>query len=577
MIPGNHDSRNVGYVHFEELFGERNSVLRKDGVTVVAVDSTEPDLDHGQIGRGRYPWIEQEFAAPARLRDLRAAPPPAARARHGPRAQRRLRRRRRDRVPAALGCEPRPLRAQARSLCVAAREPVRREHRHGLDAPPAEGTRAPVTTSIEVSGSHVAVWRRYPFHGQERIIQFDLETLEYEKYTARIEDEVTAPADEGGRPDRRRARAGRRPAGAARAALRVGRARSWSAAPRSCGEGEGYGVPLRRRVRRRRGRRRSLRRAGARPGRAVRAGPRARSPPGSPTSAPTSASTRPSTRRSSVPSIAVIGTGKRVGKTAVSAHLARLLARERDVVVVTMGRGGPPEPEPIETPPDVDGARRALALRPPRRLRPSRDRRRRRRAHDRLQPGGRRARRARRSSRTSPQGARLAAERRPDVVVFDGSGTAIPPVAVDRRVLVVGPGHDLARAVRPLPPPHLRPRDRRRLRGGGRDPGDAPAPAARPARGTGRGLHRRARRDRTSRRRRRPRLDEPRRPRHARSASCATLEADTYLTELKGAAIDLVAEDALARGRRVVLAGNDVVGPGLDEALLALAPEAVTA
>ena len=66
MIPGNHDSRNVGYVHFEELFGERNSVLRKDGVTVVAVDSTEPDLDHGQIGRGRYRWIEEEFAEPAR-------------------------------------------------------------------------------------------------------------------------------------------------------------------------------------------------------------------------------------------------------------------------------------------------------------------------------------------------------------------------------------------------------------------------------------------------------------------------------------------------------------------------------
>jgi len=53
----------------------------------------------------------------------------------------------------------------------------------------------------------------------------------------------------------------------------------------------------------------------------------------------------------------------------------------------------------------------------------------------------------------------------------------------------------------------------------------------------------------------------------------ASLEADTYLTELKGAAIDLVAEDAIARGRRIVLAGNDVVAPGLDEALLALAPE----
>src|SRR4029077_14165328 len=40
-------------------------------------------------------------------------------------------------------------------------------------------------------------------------------------------------------------------------------------------------------------------------------------------------------------------------------------------------------------------------------------------------------------------GARLAAERAPDLVVFDSSGTAIPPVAVDRRVLVVGPSHDL--------------------------------------------------------------------------------------------------------------------------------------
>src|ERR671939_1803287 len=69
VIPGNHDSRNVGYVHFEELFGDRNSVTRVGGVTVVAVDSTEPDLDHGQIGRGRYRWIEEQFAAePADLR-----------------------------------------------------------------------------------------------------------------------------------------------------------------------------------------------------------------------------------------------------------------------------------------------------------------------------------------------------------------------------------------------------------------------------------------------------------------------------------------------------------------------------
>src|SRR5258707_12484863 len=34
IIPGNHDSRNVGYVHFEELFGNRNSLLRVGGGTL---------------------------------------------------------------------------------------------------------------------------------------------------------------------------------------------------------------------------------------------------------------------------------------------------------------------------------------------------------------------------------------------------------------------------------------------------------------------------------------------------------------------------------------------------------------
>ena len=46
------------------------------------------------------------------------------------------------------------------------------------------------------------------------------------------------------------------------------------------------------------------------------------------------------------PTIAVIGTGKRTGKTAVSAHLARSL--DSPPVVVAMGRGGPPEPELID-------------------------------------------------------------------------------------------------------------------------------------------------------------------------------------------------------------------------------------
>src|SRR5919201_5847352 len=62
VIPGNHDSRNVGYVHFEELFGDRSAFVTVDGVAIVAIDSTEPDLDHGTIGRGRYGWIEDCFS-----------------------------------------------------------------------------------------------------------------------------------------------------------------------------------------------------------------------------------------------------------------------------------------------------------------------------------------------------------------------------------------------------------------------------------------------------------------------------------------------------------------------------------
>ena len=54
------------------------------------------------------------------------------------------------------------------------------------------------------------------------------------------------------------------------------------------------------------------------------------------------------------------------------------------------------------------------------------------------------------------------------------------------------------------------------------------------------------------------------------------VDADTYLIELKAAAIDVVAEYALARGARLVLADNEVVAPALDEAILALVPAAVS-
>lgn len=59
--PGNHDSRNVGYLHFEDIFGERYTSLTYKNLKIVAADSSEPDLDNGQIGREYYKWIKSEF------------------------------------------------------------------------------------------------------------------------------------------------------------------------------------------------------------------------------------------------------------------------------------------------------------------------------------------------------------------------------------------------------------------------------------------------------------------------------------------------------------------------------------
>jgi 3',5'-cyclic AMP phosphodiesterase CpdA len=191
VIPGNHDSRNVGYVHFEELFGERNSVLRKGGVTVVAVDSTEPDLDHGQIGRGRYRWIEQQFAGDSDLRIFvlhhHLLPVPGTG-------------RERNVVYDAGDCIECLQRAGV-DLVLSGHKHVpyawRLENLFVVNAGTVSSMRLrgktrPCYNLIEVSDRHVDVWRKYPFHGQERIIQFSTETRAFEKYTTRIEDEVTA-------------------------------------------------------------------------------------------------------------------------------------------------------------------------------------------------------------------------------------------------------------------------------------------------------------------------------------------------------------------------------------------------
>lgn len=61
VLMGNHDARNVGDEHFEDLFGERSAELVKGGVRILGIDSSEPDLDTGRVGRERYQWMESRL------------------------------------------------------------------------------------------------------------------------------------------------------------------------------------------------------------------------------------------------------------------------------------------------------------------------------------------------------------------------------------------------------------------------------------------------------------------------------------------------------------------------------------
>ena len=284
-----------------------------------------------------------------------------------------------------------------------------------------------------------------------------------------------------------------------------------------------------------------------------------------------------------LPSLAVIGTGKRVGKTAVTGHVARTIARDREVVVVAMGRGGPAEPEVIEARPTLASL-----------LELSRDGRHA--ASDHLETaalagvvtiGCRRAGGGLAGAVTDSnvaEGARLAADRDPDLVIFDGSGAAIPPVAVDRRILVVGPGQDATaylnayrvlisdlvvvlgdgdvdpiRALKDVPVIRidLRLRPVEPLRGrrvavftaGPAETGHLDAEVV--AASTSLANRANLRQD------------------------LARVDAEVYLVELKAAAIDVVAEAAAARGVELVLAANDVVSPELDAELERLTPVGV--
>jgi 3',5'-cyclic-AMP phosphodiesterase len=70
IVPGNHDSRNVGYRTFEKLIGNPFTVLRTDNIIICGADSTEPDLDDGQIGRGHTAELKKLFSEEFQLKIL---------------------------------------------------------------------------------------------------------------------------------------------------------------------------------------------------------------------------------------------------------------------------------------------------------------------------------------------------------------------------------------------------------------------------------------------------------------------------------------------------------------------------
>ncbi len=272
------------------------------------------------------------------------------------------------------------------------------------------------------------------------------------------------------------------------------------------------------------------------------------------------------------PSISVIGTGKRVGKTAVTCHVVRLLARRSHVVVVAMGRGGPRMGQAYTSTPTVDDLVE-LASRGEHA------------ASDYLEIaaltgvptvgcrrcGGGLAGAVFTSNVADGAAEALALD--PDVVVFDGSGAAIPPVETTARILVTrgdATGYlnayrvlvsDLVVAfgdpgrvaeVKDVPVLHAE----LRLRATGPLEGRVAvfttgAPADRLEADV---VH----------------VSQSLADRAALHAELERVDADTYVVEIKAAAIDVVAAHAKERGARVVFADNEVVADGLDEAVLDL-------
>jgi cyclic 2,3-diphosphoglycerate synthetase len=262
-----------------------------------------------------------------------------------------------------------------------------------------------------------------------------------------------------------------------------------------------------------------------------------------------------------------------------------VLAGDRRVVVVAMGRGGPAEPELIEAPPALDDL---LAL----------SRSGRHAASDHLEAAALAGvpaigcRRAGGGLAGAPflsnvlEGAHLSAQLEPELLVFDGSGAALPPIDVDARILVTNGSHDPRaglNAYRVLVSDLV-------VDTGGADReavrsiSDVPVVAAELRLRPASPLHGRRTAVFTTGPAPTDELDAEvvhvsrnLARRDALREDLEHVDAEVYLVELKAAAVDVVAEAALEHGAEVVLAANDVVSDELDERVMDLVSRAVRA